>query len=186
MSSACQTDNACAKFRLPGWESSFADDDEIPGDNMTCYKGGDAVVQNYQMCDVTSEFLSLTSYHCFSCLTNAPASDPAIIRELGKRKPQVTFSCAAGPGSTNFGQLQTSEAADDEVEKTCNFQFWIEQVESFYCQLSECDWETSTTYDAIITEYSCKTIQCDCIPGRMLCGEDGSVSESCQLVHLVL
>lgn len=27
------------------------------------------------------------------------------------------------------------------------------------------------------TDYQCKSIECACIPGRFLCGEDGSVSE---------
>jgi hypothetical protein len=113
----------------------------------------------------------------------APRSlDPAIIRELGKKKPQVTFSCSAGPAASNQGTLGRSTAAadgDDDAElgKTCAFQFWIEKVESFYCALSECDWQTRSTYDANVTEYSCQKIQCDCVPGRMLCGEDGSVSE---------
>ena len=52
----CETDDACANFPLPGGDSS------IPGGsdttNMTCYKGGDAVFNNHQMCDVTS-----TQYH---------------------------------------------------------------------------------------------------------------------------
>lgn len=109
-------------------------------------------------------------------------SDPAIIRELGKKKPQVTFSCSAGPAAENQGTLGRSTKGDDDDDdsagsKTCAFQFWIEQVESFYCALSECDWQTRSTYDANVTEYSCQKIECDCVPGRMLCGEDGSVSE---------
>ena len=51
----CETDKACANFPLPGGNSSSlpSGDDEL---EMTCYKGGDVVFQNHQMCDVTSMF----------------------------------------------------------------------------------------------------------------------------------
>lgn len=91
----------------------------------------------------------------------------------------MTFSCSAGPAAGNQGTPAAAAEDDDDSAggKTCAFQFWIEQVESFYCALSECDWQTRSTYNANVTEYSCQKIQCDCVPGRMLCGEDGSVSE---------
>ncbi|OKL56578.1 hypothetical protein UA08_08125 [Talaromyces atroroseus] len=54
-----------------------------------------------------------------------------ILDQLKERKPQVTFSCKEGEG-----------------EKNCNFQFWVDQVESFYCDLDNY---------------------------RMLCGEAGSI-----------
>ena len=80
-----------------------------------------------------------------------------IIDQLKDRKPQITFSCNA----------------EDE---TCNFQFWIGRDESFYCGLDTCKFETKNDYDRNSTKYSCEHIQCACIPGRMLCGEDGSVN----------
>ena len=50
----CQTDDACTGFPLAGGiESSF---DEPVSANMTCYKGGQTVFNNHQMCDVTSTF----------------------------------------------------------------------------------------------------------------------------------
>lgn len=79
-----------------------------------------------------------------------------ILDLLGERKPQVTFSCEA-------------------KDHTCNFQFWVDQKESFYCGLDTCDWSLETDYDKNQTHYNCKNIQCECIPGRMLCGEEGSV-----------
>lgn len=47
----CQNDDACVGFPLAGGISSF---DEPISANMTCYKGGETVFNNHQMCDVTS------------------------------------------------------------------------------------------------------------------------------------
>ncbi|KAL4905372.1 hypothetical protein BDW74DRAFT_152521 [Aspergillus multicolor] len=79
-----------------------------------------------------------------------------ILDQLKERKPQVTFSCEA-------------------EDKTCNFQFWVDQKESFYCGLDTCDWGLETAYDKNTTRYKCENINCKCIPGRMLCGEEGSI-----------
>ncbi|KAL4793222.1 hypothetical protein BDV19DRAFT_367209 [Aspergillus venezuelensis] len=79
-----------------------------------------------------------------------------ILDQLKERKPQVTFSCEA-------------------EDKTCNFQFWVDQVESFYCGLDTCDWNLETDYNHNKTQYKCENINCKCIPGRMLCGEEGSI-----------
>ncbi|PLN84580.1 putative ABC transporter [Aspergillus taichungensis] len=79
-----------------------------------------------------------------------------ILDQLKERKPQVTFSCEA----------------EDE---TCNFQFWVDQKESFYCGLDTCNWDLETTHDQNVTSYRCDNISCRCIPGRMLCGEEGSI-----------
>lgn len=100
-----------------------------------CYKEGVTVQENFQMCDVTNR---------------------KILELLGKRKPQVTFSCK-------------------EKDHTCNFQFWVDQQESFYCALDSCNWNLETNYNSNQTKYTCETVQCQCIPGRMLCGEEGSV-----------
>jgi len=35
--------------------------------------------------------------------------------------------------------------------------------------------DLDATHDANRTNYECKDVQCQCIPGRMLCGEDGSL-----------
>ena len=80
-----------------------------------------------------------------------------IIDQLKDRKPQITFSC---------------NAEDD----TCNFQFWIGRDESFYCGLDTCKFESKNDYDRNTTKYRCEHIQCACIPGRMLCGEENSVN----------
>ncbi|KAF8439184.1 transporter, ABC superfamily [Terfezia claveryi] len=87
-----------------------------------------------------------------------------ILDQLGARKPQVTFSCNAGA-------------------KTCGFQFWVGKVESFYCGLSECKSTLDATYNKNTTRYDCDSVNCECVPGRMLCGEDGSIDISDFLIH---
>ncbi|KAL9115386.1 MAG: hypothetical protein Q9227_000707 [Pyrenula ochraceoflavens] len=79
-----------------------------------------------------------------------------ILDQLKEQKPQVTFSCNA----------------DDE---TCNFQFWVDQKESFYCALDTCSWSGTNFEDRNETRYQCENIKCKCVPGRMLCGEEGSI-----------
>ncbi|KAE8136216.1 hypothetical protein BDV38DRAFT_117026 [Aspergillus pseudotamarii] len=79
-----------------------------------------------------------------------------ILDQLKEKKPQVTFSCKA-------------------EDHSCNFQFWVDQVESFYCGLDTCEWGLETTHDRNRTHYKCENIKCKCIPGRMLCGEEGSI-----------
>ncbi|KAH7921598.1 hypothetical protein BV22DRAFT_1132146 [Leucogyrophana mollusca] len=132
----CKTDNACVGFPLAGGIHAEMDDSEIA--NMTCYKGGETVFSNHQMCDITNR---------------------KILDMLPDRPPQVTFSC-------------------DNATETCSFQFWTAQVESFYCSLDTCTSESRPGYDTNTTVYACDHIQCKCIPGKFLCGEDGSVDIS--------
>ena len=147
----CQTDDACTGFPLVGGiESSFDDPASV---NMTCYKGGQTVFNNHQMCDVTSTFFLNVKYHLSDPRMH---KDRKIIDMLPDRPPQVTFSC-------------------DSSDNTCAFQFWTAQVESFYCALDQCITSSSTEYNGNITSYDCKKIKCSCVPGRFICGEDGSV-----------
>ncbi|KAF9555143.1 hypothetical protein CPC08DRAFT_744300 [Agrocybe pediades] len=127
----CQTDDACIGFPLAG---GVINSKETVA-NMTCYKGGDTVFNNHQMCDVTNR---------------------KILDMLPGRPPQVTFSC-------------------DKQKKSCAFQFWVAQVESFYCALDECSSTVKPGYDTNTTTYACEKIKCSCIPGRFICGENGSV-----------
>jgi ABC-type multidrug transport system ATPase subunit/ABC-type multidrug transport system permease subunit len=80
-----------------------------------------------------------------------------IVEILDGKKPQVTFSC-------------------DREDDICNFQFWIAQKESFYCELSSCDFQYDLQTN--VSHYKCKDVSCKCIPGRMLCGESGSIDIS--------
>lgn len=77
---------------------------------------------------------------------------------LPGRKPQVTFSC-------------------DSRDETCNFQFWIGKVESFYCALQGCGQTLEQGPESNNTKYSCEKVQCSCVPERMLCGEKGSIGK---------
>ncbi|KAK5126799.1 hypothetical protein LTR85_009733 [Meristemomyces frigidus] len=79
-----------------------------------------------------------------------------ILQQLKTQKPQATFSCNAG-------------------REECNFQFWVDQKESFYCALDTCAWKAEATENKNITSYRCENINCKCIPGRMLCGAENSI-----------
>lgn len=85
-----------------------------------------------------------------------------ILKILDGKIPQVTFSC-------------------NKTSETCDFQFWIDQKESFYCDLSTCDYQYDLNSNN--THYKCEDVQCMCLPGRMLCGENGSIDISDFLTH---
>lgn len=116
-------------------------------------------------------------------------ADRKIIDTIPDNKPpQVTFSCLADSPSSNssltpnrnfFSAFDDPLAGDDrDAFGTCNFQFWVDRIESFHCELSGCNWESKGSFDTNQTSYQCEKIECACIPGRFLCGEDGSVSTS--------
>ncbi|KAH7884256.1 hypothetical protein F5I97DRAFT_1888019 [Phlebopus sp. FC_14] len=138
----CKTDAACVGFPLAGGIRTEVDDGEGVS-NMTCYKGGETVFSNHQMCDITNR---------------------KILDMLPDRPPQVTFSC-------------------ENATSSCSFQFWTAQQESFYCALDTCTSESRPGYDTNSTIYACEHIKCKCIPGKFLCGEDGSVDISDFLVE---
>jgi hypothetical protein len=84
---------------------------------------------------------------------------------LKDRKPQLTLSCQNNPSK-------------------CNFQFWAGQKESFFCELTECDFKQGYLILIIFVEYQssrnitnlkCSKLNCQCFPGRLLCGEGGSL-----------
>ena len=132
-----------------------ADPATAADDAAVCYKEGFGIREVYQMCDVTSE----SRRNAVMELSLTRATDRKILDMLPGRPPQVTFTC-------------------DMAAQQCGFQFWIGQVESFYCGLSDCSAKFEPGRDANRTEYSCGKVECACIPGRMLCGEDGSVDIS--------
>ncbi|EAL20193.1 hypothetical protein CNBF0050 [Cryptococcus deneoformans B-3501A] len=101
------------------------------------------------------------------------------------KPPQVTFSCSAnGPSSNSsfapntnpFSSFDDLLAGDTDAFGSCNFQFWVDRIESFHCELSGCSWESKGSFDTNQTNYQCEKIKCACIPGQFLCGEDGSVN----------
>ncbi|KAK3335972.1 hypothetical protein B0T19DRAFT_24699 [Cercophora scortea] len=95
-------------------------------------------------------------------------TNKAILNLLNGQMPQVTFSCEKESGQ-------------------CDFQFWVDERESFMCHLDEC--ESTGTFDPSgsqnSTAYNCAKIKCSCIPDRFLCGENGSVDIGDLLDHLV-
>ena len=99
----------------------------------------------------------------FFSLDIFPIIDRKILDMLPGRPPQVTFSC-------------------DKSDASCAFQFWVAQVESFYCGLDNCTSVATPGYDYNTTEYKCEKIECKCVPGRFICGEDGSVGELLDLI----
>ncbi|KAL0953121.1 hypothetical protein HGRIS_004390 [Hohenbuehelia grisea] len=168
----CKADAACIGFPLSGGIKellgrSLQDDSDGSQEqekNMTCYTGGETVFENHQMCDVTNR---------------------KIVDMLPDRPPQVTFSCTIPPSedtdnfssARSFNPLKRApiQAPDEKRNGTCAFQFWTAQVESFYCALDHCDATREVAYDRNTTRYSCDKIKCKCVPGRFICGEDGSV-----------
>lgn len=55
---------------------------------------------------------------------------------------------------------------------------WVDQKESFYCNLQKCEGDLDVSHDRNITKYACKEVKCECVPGRTLCGEKGSIDLS--------
>ncbi|EGV60178.1 FAD-dependent urate hydroxylase [Yamadazyma tenuis] len=80
-----------------------------------------------------------------------------IVAILDGKIPQATFSCNKTAGS-------------------CDFQFWIDQKESFYCDLDKCAFEYDLAKNT--THYNCEQMACKCLPETMLCGEAGSIDIS--------
>ncbi len=37
------------------------------------------------------------------------------------------------------------DGADDTLG-TCDFQFWVDRIESFYCHLDKCSWQSNENY----------------------------------------
>ncbi|TXT13418.1 hypothetical protein VHUM_00785 [Vanrija humicola] len=166
----CADDRACKGFKLrnpiDGTYDEPEGDEDDPSQQMVCYKGGLTVDRSFQMCDVTNRKI----------IDTIP----------DQKKPQVTFSCIAGgpqanvSSAINFGGLGSdfgmSTLDDKESMGTCGFQFWVDRIESFYCKLDQCQWYAEETPGANETHFNCEKIECACIPGRFLCGENGSVN----------
>ena len=59
-----------------------------------------------------------------------------ILDQLKDKKAQATFSCNA-------------------EREECNFQFWVDQRESFDCALENSEWSASATESQNSTHYKC-------------------------------
>ncbi|VEU21553.1 DEKNAAC102250 [Brettanomyces naardenensis] len=80
-----------------------------------------------------------------------------ILQVLGGKIPQATFEC-------------------NKTAAECSFQFWIQEDESFFCDLSKCDYEYDLAANS--THYKCEEVACECLPDKMLCGKSGSIDIS--------
>ena len=123
---------------------------------MVCYRGGLAVEQNFQMCDVTSV---LSVNEVLNGLINFFEDRKIIDTIPDNKQPQVTFSCEAAQPKSN-GSVANSMSRHDplaafgqhgklpleEEYGTCSFQFWVDRVESFYCNLNECSWQSRDSF----------------------------------------
>ncbi|KAI1165791.1 hypothetical protein F5B18DRAFT_148296 [Nemania serpens] len=79
-----------------------------------------------------------------------------ILSMLDGKIPQASFTC-------------------DKQDGFCDFQFWVDRVESFYCHLDKCESSATFTSDQNSTFYKCPDVQCGCIKDRFLCGLEGSI-----------
>ena len=105
----------------------------------------------------SDEYVSLQQSYV-RILKLSHSKDRKILDMLPDRPPEVTFSC-------------------DKDTDMCHFQFWTAQVESFYCSLDQCTSELRPGHEgsADTVIYDCNRIKCSCVPGRFLCGENGSI-----------
>ena len=69
-SPVCKTDAACMGFPLPSAVRDGLDNDTVA--NMTCYKGGETVFNNHQMCDITVAQKNVPMFACFSLKSITP------------------------------------------------------------------------------------------------------------------
>ncbi|KAJ4493576.1 hypothetical protein C8J55DRAFT_447216 [Lentinula edodes] len=176
----------------PGWSGidcltpqcgSLADDQRIPredGQKCNCKDGWGGINCNVCKADQACKGFPLfgipdseqdgTEAQNMTCYTGGETvfqnhqmcdvTNRKILDQVGDNRPvQVTFSC-------------------DKNEATCSFQFWVDEIESFYCGLNECSSEITPGYDFNTTSYKCDKLQCKCVPGRFICGQDGSVDIS--------
>ena len=120
-----------------------------------CYKGGLAQKENFNMCDITNR---------------------RIVKQLQPRIPQATFSCNAGQKTCGFQcKSNCSKSNVSKIMLTPAFLVWVDGLESFYCGLESCAGSLDIESNRNATQYACDEMKCRCVPGRMLCGEKGSV-----------
>ncbi|KAI9270313.1 hypothetical protein EDC94DRAFT_512884 [Helicostylum pulchrum] len=80
-----------------------------------------------------------------------------ILDQLKTQIPQLTFSC-------------------NRHQASCDLQFWVDEIESFYCHFNTCGFDQHTDYNGNnSTDYNCENIDCRCIKDQFLCGKNGSI-----------
>ncbi|OBZ66190.1 putative ATP-dependent permease [Grifola frondosa] len=144
----CQTDAACIGFPLYGQPSS--DTDDKPS-NMTCYKGGDTVFNNHQMCNVTNR---------------------KILDMLPDRPPQVTFSCDRPSSSCQF-QFWTAQVESFYCTLNSYITDFLKQMitgpATFSCKTGQgCKFEEPGMNELITTFFGDDYITLECESGECL------------------
>ncbi|KAI9335039.1 hypothetical protein DFJ73DRAFT_852417 [Zopfochytrium polystomum] len=81
---------------------------------------------------------------------------------------------------TNEGVVKNLKSAElthscNRKDGTCEFQFWVQGTESFYCAMTDCAFSGEQFVDKNVTLMACEHARCQCIPGRILCGQPGSI-----------
>ncbi|GAA5914974.1 putative ATP-dependent permease ADP1 [Sporobolomyces salmoneus] len=148
----CECDEGWSGLNCNVCETDEACEALIDRDHDRLIKGSDDTDDDKAVC--YKEGFGVKEMYQICDVTNRK-----ILDMLPGRPPQVTFTC-------------------DIPNESCGFQFWIGRKESFYCGLNNCTTSHSVGFESNTTEYRCETVECACIPGRMLCGEDGSVDIS--------
>ncbi|KAJ3330156.1 hypothetical protein HDU76_006308 [Blyttiomyces sp. JEL0837] len=82
-------------------------------------------------------------------------TNEGVIERL-RKSAEVTFTC-------------------DRREAECEFQFWVQGRESFYCHMSDCQYNGEHKVNKNTTTIRCEHMSCKCLPNRLLCGEPGSI-----------
>jgi len=144
-----------------------------PEQKCACSEGWGGI--NCNLCEVDSvcdkfvpEGLEGTCYkggilvHRFHQMCDV--TNKKILQILGGRIPQATFEC-------------------NKTLEECSFQFWIEQDESFFCDLTSCDFQYDLGENS--THYKCENVSCECLPDKMLCGKSGSIDISAFLKQTI-
>lgn len=81
-------------------------------------------------------------------------TNKAILDQINGKIPEITYSCDSKTGK-------------------CDFQFWIEKLESFYCGLWDCESKLESSPTSNKTDITCNKMKCGCYPNRPLCDPNG-------------
>lgn len=89
----------------------------------------------------------------------ALTTDRKIIDTIPDNKPpQVTFTCSASGAPSNASlpglggltwpqsHVDTPGLIAEDAMGECKFQFWVDRIESFYCNLEKCSWDSKDSF----------------------------------------
>ena len=112
----------------------------------------DSLVPTQKNATCYNSFMPVNRNHIQCNVNNPKILD--LLAEQG-RKPYITVSC---------------------TKNSCDFQFWTNQLESFFCKMRECSAKSNSKItDGVITNSTallCNKIECKCYPDRLLCDKN--------------